>query len=157
MFTMPTLTAAARVAAISFGMVFGTGCNDHPIGGFDDGPQIGEHGISVPIPPPSLRAAPVQRVEIEGELGVSDPKAGTRVFVLDVGGAGAFVFPDADGDFRFEGMNAVEIDLTKNCLEVWSEEPGSDGQMSVHSFFRVRIDEDDQSLLTEQFFSGCGP
>lgn len=156
---MSTLTAAARVAVLSLGlasgMVFGTGCNDHPIGGYDDGPQITERGISVPVPPPSLTAAPVQRVEIEGELGYSNPEAGTRVFVLDEGGAGSFTFPGADGSFRFEGMNAVEIDLTMNCLEVWSEEPG-DGQMSIHSFFRVSIDEDDQSLVTEQFFSGCG-
>lgn len=152
---MPTLTAAARLALV-LGVVFGTGCNDHPLGGYDNGPQIDERGISVPVPPPSLKLEPVQRVDIEGELGVSDPQSGTRVFVYDaygVGVPGAFVFAEPDGSFRFEGF---EIDLTMNCLEVWSEEPGAYGVMSVPSFFTASIDADDQSVITTQYFSGCG-
>jgi hypothetical protein len=68
---MPTLTAAARLALV-LGVVFGTGCNDHPLGGYDNGPQIGERGISVPVPPPSLTLAPVQTVDVEGDVNNPD-------------------------------------------------------------------------------------
>ncbi|MBK7826168.1 hypothetical protein [Nannocystis sp.] len=147
---MPRL-AAASLAALY--MALGTGCNDHPIGNFDDGPQIERHGISVPVPPPSLKLAPVQRVDIDGQLGVHDPEPGTVVYLLDAyREPGAFVDAEADGSFRFEG---IEVDLTKNCLELWSEEPGAYGAMSVHSFFTASIDTDDQSVVTTQFFSGC--
>ena len=155
-FKMPTLTAAARVAALALGMAFGTGCNDHPIGNYDDGPQITERGISVPVPPPSLTAEPKQAVNIEGQLGVAEPEMGTRVYVWDAyseGIPGAIVLANPDGSFLFEGF---ELDLTMNCLEVYSEEPGAYGSESVHSFFVASIDEDDQGVLTKQFFSGCG-
>lgn len=152
---MPTLTAA-RVAVVALGMAFGTGCNDHPIGNYDDGPQIDERGISVPVPPPSLKLEPRQAVNIEGQLGAMEPETGTRVFVYDAYSEaipGVFVFANPDGSFRVEGF---ELDLTMNCLEVWSEEPGAYGSESVHSFFVASIDEDDQGVLTKQFFSGCG-
>lgn len=99
----------------------------------------------MPVPPPSLKLEPVQRVDIEGELGVSNPQSGTRVFVYDaygVGVPGAFVFAEPDGSFRFEGF---EINLTMNCLKVRSEEPGAYGVMSVPSFFTASIDADDRS------------
>ena len=145
------------LALVTTLLALGTACNAHPIGGYDDGPQIDENGISVPVPPPSLWTAPVQQVEIEGQLGVTDPSPMTLVYVLDtVNGGSRFVEADVDGGFRFEGFNELEIDVTQNCLEVWSEEPGAYGEMSIHSFFRVRIDADDeQRLITEQFFSGC--
>ena len=157
---IPALVTTLRHAGLFlvYGLTLGTGCNAHSIGGFDDGPQIDEHGISVPVPPPSLWAAPIQRVVIEGQLGISAPEPMTEVFVLDArredGGFNG-VYAASDGSFRFDGPNAVEIDVTNNCLEVWSEGPGVNGEMSLHSFFRVTIAEDDQSLLTEQFFSGC--
>lgn len=153
---MPTLTAAARVVALSLGMAFGKGCNDHPIGNYDDGPQIAERGISVPVPPPSLTAAPRQQVNIEGELGISDPEPDTVVSLWDRyndGIPGAFNLANPDGTFRLDGF---ELDLTMNCLEVWSKEPGPYGKESVHSFFVASIDPDDQSVITKQFFSGCG-
>lgn len=155
---MSTLTAA-RLAGCSLGLalglVLGTGCNDHPLGGgYDDGPQIDERGISVPVPPPSLTAEPVQRVVIDGDLGISNPEAGTRVFVFDLDGVGQGLFDEVapDGTFHLEGF---ELDLTMNCLEVWSEEPGAYGKESVHSFFTASIDVDDQGVVTTQYFNGC--
>ena len=65
---------------------------------------------------------------------------------------GVFVFAEPDGSFRVEGF---ELDLTMNCLEVWSEEPGAYGSESVHSFFTASIDVDDQGVVTTQYFNGC--
>lgn len=145
--------------AVLLTLAFGTACQPYhlPGGGYDDGPQIGERGISVPVPPPSLTAAPKQTVEVEGELRETMPPANTivRLDVYDLAGdlqGGHNVLVDADGTFRFADENAVDLDLTDNCLEVWSE--GSDGE-SMHSFFVASIADDDQSVVTEQFFSGC--
>ena len=118
-----------------------------------DGPYIGEHGISVPVPPPSLTAAPVQQVEIEGDLKIGTPEPRTRVFLYDgASERGYFVHAGDDGGFLFSD---VELDLHDNCLEVWYEEPGPYGLTSVHSFFVAYIDEDDQSVVTDQLFAGC--
>jgi hypothetical protein len=136
-------------------MVFGTGCNDHPIGGYDDGPQIGGAG--------DLGAGAAAELD-RGAGAAGRHRGGARVQRPGGRDAGVlagrrsaackgFTFPG--GRTAASASRAVEIDLTMNCLEVWSEEPGRRAQMSIHSFFRVSIDEDDQSLLTEQFFSGC--
>jgi len=150
---MPRTAARLATVACLLHLVFGTGCNAHPIVGYDDGPQITEKGISVPVPPPSLTAAPVQEVDIEGQLASYEPEPGTVVFLQNAySDLNYFVEAQPDGGFLFEG---VELDLTENCLELWSEEPGPYGEMSVHSFFRASIAEDDQSVITTQFFDGC--
>lgn len=148
---MPRILALAAVTAV---LSLGTACNDVSIGGYDDGPQIDKRGISVPVPPPSLWDMPIRTVTVEGQLGDSEPEPMTVVFIQDTfQDAGLFVEANPDGSFKFEDM---QIDLTQNCLEVWSEEPGAYGRMSVHSFFRASIDPEDPSLIvTEQFFSGC--
>lgn len=118
-----------------------------------DGPFIDETGISVPVPPPSLRAAPVQFVEITGNIGVAEPVAGTMVYLYEGTSArGYFVHAEDDGYFLFEG---VELDLTDNCIEVWHEEPGVDGRSSAHSFFVAMIGEDDQSVFVDQYGGSC--
>jgi hypothetical protein len=150
---MPSTAARLATVACLLHLSLGTACNAHPLHGYDDGPQITEKGISVPVPPPSLKAAPIQHVDIEGELGSGDPEPGTVVYLQNpYSDLGAFVVADPDGTFLFEG---VEVDLTQNCLEVWSEEPGPYGEMSVHSFFRAYIGDDDQSIVTVQYFDGC--
>jgi len=150
---MPRTAARLTTVACLLNLTFGTACNSHTIVGFDDGPQITEKGISVPVPPPSLTLSPVQQVDIEGELGTNSPEPGTLVYLQNAySDLGAFVVAQPDGGFLFEG---VEIDLTENCLELWSEEPGPYGEMSVHSFFRAQIGDDDQSIVTVQFFGGC--
>lgn len=155
---MPVLASMSRATApvlaglVLLSLAFGTGCNSHVLTGPDAGPQIAENGISVPIPPPSLKLAPVQRVDIEGELGsTSEPKGGT-VYLREVrrGLPGQFVAPELDGSFFFEG---VELDLTDNCIEIWSED--ADAMASVHSFYTASIADDDQSVITEQLFNGC--
>lgn len=145
---------ASRLPALAFLLALGTGCNSVLLGsGYDDGPQIADNGISVPVPPPSLRAAPVQEVDIEGELDDRTPEPKTEVHLWETTSEqGFFGLANADGTFRFEG---VELDLTDNCIEVWAEEPGAYGHMTIHSFFHAYIGEDDQSVVTEQFFSGC--
>lgn len=118
-----------------------------------DGPFIGEKGISVPVPPPSLTAAPVQFVEVAGSLGVSSVPPMTITFLYESTSArGYFVYADEAGNFLFEG---VELDLNDNCLEVWFEEPGPEGKKSEHSFFVASIGEDDQSVVTAQIGGGC--
>ena len=103
---MSRLAAVFARSALLTSLVLGTGCNSHLLTSPDAGPQIGDRGISVPVPPPSLKLMPVQLV-----------------------------------------------DLTDNCIDVWSED--ADGNSSVHSFYRASIDVDDQSVLTEQLFYGC--
>jgi hypothetical protein len=140
-----------RFALLVVGLVLGTGCNSHTVLNADAGPQIQETGISVPVPPPSLKLAPVQRVDIEGTVGMGAGEPDTRVFLNETrrGLPGQFVFPDGDS-FFFEG---VEVDLTDNCIEVWTED--SKAKASVHSFYVASIADDDQSVLTMQLFNGC--
>lgn len=145
--------------AVLLTLAFGTACQPFhlPGGGYDDGPQIGEHGISVPVPPPSLRDAPKQTVDVEGDVNDPDPEPNTQVSVMVISTDGlpvTYTIPvDPDGTFLFKGI--INLDLTDNCLEVWSVVPGAYGSQSMHSFFHATIAEDDQTILTEQFFSGC--
>lgn len=140
--------------ALVLALAFGTACTDHLPVSPDDGPQILASGISVPVPPPSLLAAPLQAVDIDGELGDSAVADGTQVFLRDAiqGDPGYFIVAEPDGSFHFKG---VLLDLSNNCIEIWSEEPGPDGAQSMTSFYRAKIAEDDQSVIAEQFFSGC--
>lgn len=146
---MPRTVRLTLALVLTMGL---TACNSHPITSPNAGPQITPTGISVPVPPPSLTAAPVQRVDIEGQLQDDMPPAGTIVKLQETrrGLPGLFVAPEGDGSFFFEG---VEVDLTDNCIEVWSED--DDGQGSVHSYFHAYIDADDQSIVTEPRFKGC--
>lgn len=148
---------AALRSALVLALAFGTACQPYhlPGGGADDGPQIGDRGISVPVPPPSLTAAPQQEVDVDGELGDPNSEPNTIVTLWVYGGPedkGYQIVADPDGTFHFSG---VLIDLTDNCIEVSSEEPGPYGGTSIVSFFRAHIAADDRTIITEQFFSGC--
>src|SRR5690606_36097915 len=102
---------------------------------------------------PSLRAAPVQLVEVHGTLETEAPVQETRVFLFDqVGGRGYFVTADEAGAFVFTD---VKLDLSDNCLEVWSEEPGADGQTSERSFYIADIGDDDATVVTMELADGC--
>jgi hypothetical protein len=150
---MPRIVIPRRLSALlAMSLVFGTGCNSHPVGGPDDGPQISQRGISVPVPPPSLTLMPVQRVDIEGEIDGNAEVEGTRVFLRETrrGVQGQYVLPEPDRTFFFEG---VEVDLTDNCIEVWTED--TEAKSSLHSFFIASIDVDDQSVVTVQLLGGC--
>lgn len=150
---MSRLAPVSRLAAlVLLSLAFGTGCNSHLLTNPDAGPQIGENGISVPVPPPSLKLMPVQRVDIEGEIGATSDAASSTVYLRETrrGLPGQFVAPELDGSFFFEG---VELDLTDNCIEIWSQD--DEAKASVHSFFTASIADDDQSVITEQLFNGC--
>ncbi|MEZ4383411.1 MAG: hypothetical protein R3A79_18925 [Nannocystaceae bacterium] len=125
-------------------------CNPHPFP--LDPPDI--LGISVPIPPPSLTLAPVQAVDIDGDLGLADPVPETLVYLYEHrSDKGYFVFADDAGAFTF---NELELDLSNNCMQVWFEEPGEDGQRSEDGFLRATIAADDQSVEVEKLSLGCG-
>ncbi len=142
---------AAGLAGLSLTLT--SGCNEHPVVNFAQGPFIDDLGISVPVPPPSLTAAPVQRVDIEGQLASANPEPKTVVYLQDAyGDLGVFVYAAPDGSFTFQG---VEINLQENCLELWSEGPGPYGKESVHAFYQARIDDDDQTIRTTPLFRGC--
>ncbi|MDC0722939.1 hypothetical protein [Nannocystis bainbridge] len=127
-------------------------CNTH-LPTRTDRPFTGQFGISVPVPPPSLKAAPVQYVRVQGNLEVEAPQADTRVFVYDSSGdRGFFVFADQYGQFEFD---AVKLDLTDNCLEVWFEEPGLDGPASQHRFYVAGIEADDATVATMEQADEC--
>lgn len=142
-------------------LAFGTACQPFhlPGGGFDDGPQIDEHGISVPVPPPSLTAAPRQTVDVEGDVNDPDFEPGTKVSLVVYSAADTDqdveYRVDAAADGTFAIKDRVLLDLTDNCIEVWYERPGSFGSQSVSSFYRAAIGDDDQSIVTTQFFNGC--
>lgn len=139
---LPALLALGLVTACNATLIVQT-----------DGPYIDENGISVPVPPPSFSAAPVQLVDIEGTLEIGAPKPKTAVYLYEGTSArGYFVYATDVGEFKF---TSVELDLTDNCLEVWYEEPGSEGRQSEHSFFLARIGADDMSVVVEQLMGGC--
>ncbi len=142
---LPRVLLVATLAAVS-------ACNATIITR-TDGPYIDENGISVPVPPPSLTAEPVQFVEIAGTLGITMPKDMTTAYLFEgTSGRGYFVYADDTGNFLFKG---VQLDLNDNCLEVWYEEPGKDGRSSEHSFFVASIADDDVSVLAMQWNGGC--
>jgi len=113
----------------------------------------GFRGISVPIPPPSLTLAPVQKVDMDGSLNLMDPIPETLVYLYEHrSDQGYFVFADDAGNFEF---TEIEIDLSNNCIQLWFEEPGEDGKISEDGFYRANIAEDDQSVDVEELQLGC--
>lgn len=142
-------SSRARCALLAAALLSGA-CNSTIIVR-TDGPFIAENGISVPVPPPSLTAEPVQEVDIEGRLGRT-VAPDTIVYLFEgTMEAGHFVFADEAGHFAFDG---VALDLSDNCIELWYQEPGKD-DASEHSFFVAEIAEDDQSVRTTQYGGGC--
>ncbi|MCA9694502.1 MAG: hypothetical protein KC636_33300 [Myxococcales bacterium] len=106
-------------------------------------------GISIPIPPPSLTAAPQQDAHVAGEIDPDEPLTDAVVYLHDtVSGNGYFLELGADTQFEFSD---VSLDLTNNCLEVHYEQEGEDGDLvSEVAFYRAGIGADDQSVdLTE--------
>ncbi len=111
------------------------------------------HGISVPIPPPSLSAEPVQEVDIDGSTNLESPVPQTLIYLYEHRtDRGYFVFADETGEFSF---TEVELDLTNNCMQVWFEEPGEEGRTSEDGFYRANIAEDDQTIDIEELKLGC--
>lgn len=97
-------------AALAVASLLGAGCNDHPVGG---GPAPEFRGITVPLPPPSYRSAPIIKARLSGE---SLGHEGGRATVWDLENSRGIVTPVAeDGYFAFEPW---EINLREHCFEL---------------------------------------
>jgi len=104
---------------------------------------VAEHGISVPLPPPSVLDAPIR---IEGGLeGEDEAPEGTRVFARElVGEAEAEAPLDASSQaFAIEGLR---LDLTNNCIELWARTP--EGASTEPTLVSVSLDEDEDRVVT---------
>lgn len=129
-------TLCLRLAA--FGLL-GTlaACAVHePVPVFRAGVFLGDRGISVPLPPPSLLDSPEQEVEVAGEVQSDEPLAvGSVVLVLDVrsGAETSYALDEDDGSFAV----VLPLDLRDHCLELWVEDP--EGLQSPRSQYQAII------------------
>jgi hypothetical protein len=100
---------------------------------------IGERGISVPLPPPSLRDAPRQKIDVHATVVGDEVPAEAKAWVVDLRGEAEAIVPlHGAAEFSADGL---VVDLEDNCLELWIEdEDGSEGE---HSFFSAAIAYDD--------------
>lgn len=127
----------------------GMGCAVHePVAAFRSTVFIDDRGISVPLPPPSLTAAPVQEVEVEGEIGDADAiETGAVVHAREVN-TGVEVVVELEADAS-GFVASLELDLSDSCLELWVEQPnGRDGAPRTYS---TSITVDDEIEVVE----GC--
>lgn len=110
---------------------------------------IGDRGISIPLPPPSLVSEPEQEVDVQGEvLELEDGGKDLTVHLVDVvGGAQVEVPLAADASFRAEGL---PLDLSDHCLELWVQDAA--GNQGEHLEYRAIIAEDEQTLTVVE---GC--
>ena len=106
---------------------------------------IGDRGISVPLPPPSLFDAPKQSVDIEVEVqGEGELAAGTQLKIVDNEGDldTTVMLASDDSPFLASGL---EIDLSANCLELWLVVDDREGE---HSLYTASIAQDGQTVTT---------
>ena len=144
--TMPRFAALTALVALSTASV---ACAVHdPVPVFRSAVFVGERGISVPLPPPSLTAMPKQDVDVEGSVqGDDDVRAGTVLHVVDNRGDGDV---EAELDARAQAFQvSLTIDVSDSCLELWLEAP--DGTESMRNLFSTRI-VDDQTI---EVLEGC--
>lgn len=166
---LATLSGAVRTAIhllARFGVLTGallvaaSGCATHDVYSFSFRKAevtIGERGIAIPVPPPSLTDAPVQPsnvdvdVDYELEAAATDEDAPmVELHVRDrIGGEHAVVDVEASVPqiVRVEGL---VLDHSRNCLEVWLET--DDGARSDAAYFHTVIESDDVSVRVE---AGC--
>lgn len=110
---------------------------------------IGDRGISIPLPPPSLISEPKQQVDVQGEvLERGDGNEDLSVHLLDgVGGAQAEVPLTAEATFH---AHALSLDLSDHCLELWVED--SAGAQGERLLFQAVIADDEQTVTVVE---GC--
>lgn len=126
--------------------VLAAGCNDPaPVAAHRSAVLIGDRGISIPLPPPSVLQAPQQEIEVQGALeGIFDE--GSEVRIVDTaGGDEASVSPDG-ASFTA----TLEVDLTDVCLETWVVD--ADGVESERRSYSALVEADDSIRVV----SGCG-
>ncbi len=120
-------------------------CNDPaPVQAHRNAVVIGDRGISIPLPPPSVLQAPQQEVEVRGELEGSVGE-GAEVRIVDNDGGDEASVP-AEG----LGFTAtLEVDLTAACLEAWVVD--ADGAESSRRLYSTVIEDDE----TIRVVAGC--
>ncbi len=109
-------------------------------------------GITIPVPPPSLIAQPVQNTSVWGdvEFELEAESEGTMVAIylhehVTNQSLSAEVIAPADS-FAFD----LEMDHSANCLELWLET--ADGESSTPVRIHTDIAEDDQGV---EVVDGC--
>jgi hypothetical protein len=111
---------------------------------------IGDRGISIPLPPPSLVDEPEQDVDVEGEvLGAGEAAGGLVVRIVDQAGGAELDVPLVDGSTAFHG-EGLAIDLSDNCLELWLVD--ADGRGGERTQYTAIIDASGQSI---EAVEGC--
>ncbi len=91
-------------------------------------------------------------VEVQRNLDAEEPVAATRVFLHDrSSGRGFFVYATV----RRVRVHRREARPLRQLLEVWSEEPGPNGQASGHTFYVADIDADDKTVVTMELAEEC--
>lgn len=117
--------------------VIAAGCNDPlPVSAHRSAVLIGDRGISIPLPPPSVLQAPQQEVEVHGALeGTFDEGAEVRL-VDTAGGDEASVSPDG-ASFKA----TLEVNLIDACIETWVVD--ADGAQSERRSYSTQVEADD--------------
>lgn len=134
-----------RIASLVGLLVMAGACNDPaPVQAYRSAVLIGDRGISIPLPPPSVLAAPEQQVEVHGEVD-RDVGEGAEVRIVDTAGGDEASVP-ADG---LSFTATLEVDLTQTCLEAWVVDP--DGDPGEHRFYSTSIEDDDSIRVV----AGC--
>jgi hypothetical protein len=152
--TVPTMLrsvhrAFAGVVLPTLGLLLACVSHD-PEPAFRASVLIGDRGISIPLPPPSLVDAPEQEVDVEGEvLGVHEHVDGLVVRIVDHAGGAELDVPLVDGSTAFHA-EGLAIDLSDNCLELWLVD--ADGREGERAQYRALIDATGQAIEVSE---GC--
>ncbi len=119
--------------------------------------SIGERGIAIPVPPPSLTDQPVQESDVVVDVDFAietdadvDLEPEVRLHVRDrVGGAHGVVDLDASGP-QTVLVEGLVLDHSRNCLEVWLA--ADDGSVSQSRRYHTTIEPDDTTVRVDP---GC--
>lgn len=139
LFPGDALPMARRITALATLTLAGVLCAcvvHEPKPAFRAGVYLGDRGISVPLPPPSLVDEPQQDVEVDGEVETDKPlAAGSTVHVVDLHSGERVEVELAAGSSEFTA--SLHLDLTDHCLELWVQTP--DGEVGDRMQYRAEI------------------
>ncbi len=131
----------ATIALLAF-----AGCAQHEARpAFSTSLRIGDRGISIPLPPPSLLEEPNQAVDVEGQI-VGDEVLTTAAVahVVDLQGGEEISVEVAAGADSFVARG-LSVNLTDNCLELWLAIDG--GDESDHAFYTATVADDGATIV----------
>ncbi len=140
----------SRLAGWGVALSLVVGCNAVLTTSAHTSPTPLINGISIPVPPPSLKLAPKQSVDVDGAL--EEQELGVTIYLYEhVSESGYFVAAEDDGMFQ---IPSVDLDLTDNCIEVYAQS-SDDADPSIGVFYRATIAADDQSVEVEKLPEPC--